>query len=75
MRFIVEQKQTFFSRKAIRCSGSCSASRRTRLSSVPTTHDVPAGAAAIVWMIFSVEPDLVGQLDDLVLALRVHDAP
>ena len=27
----------------------------------------------MVWMIFSVEPDLVGQLDDLVAALGVHD--
>ena len=40
---------------------------------MPTTHAVPSGAAAMVWMIFSVEPDLVGGVDDLVAALGVHD--
>src|SRR5665647_2472269 len=38
------------------CFGNIAARRRTRLSSVPTTHELPSGAAAMVWMIRSVEP-------------------
>ena len=36
------------------CFGNIVASRRTSLSSVPTAHELPSGAAAMVWMIFSV---------------------
>src|SRR5665647_248371 len=38
------------------CLGNILASLRTRLSSVPTAHEVPSLAAAIVSMILSVEP-------------------
>ena len=40
---------------------------------MPTAHAVPSGAAAMVWMIFSVEPTSSAAVDDLVAALGVHD--
>ena len=51
----------------------CLASRWTRLSSVPTAHDVPGSAVSRVWMMYSVEPTRSALRDDLVPALGVHD--
>ncbi len=56
MRFIVEQKQTVRSRNMTFLSGWASASRFTRLSSVPSAHAEPGAAASSVWMMTSVDP-------------------
>ena len=40
---------------------------------MPTTHEVPSGAAAMVWMIFSVEPTSSAGSHDVVAALGMDD--
>ena len=69
---MVEQKQTVLSRNETSSCGFSRASRRTRFSSVPIAHDDPAGAAARVWMIFSVEPTWSAAETTSLPALRVH---
>ena len=70
MRFIVEQKQTVFSRNTMFLSGWALRSRLTRLSSVPIAQDDPAGAASMVSMMNSVDPTY-GHLVEANMAVAV----
>ena len=73
MRYIVLQGQTTGSRQKTVLSGFCCASRLTRLISVPTAHDVPAGASLMVLDDLLGGAVEVGGLDDFPAALGVDD--
>ena len=73
MRNIVEHGHTSGSSDTIVLSGCSSAMRCTMWISVPTPMTAPAGAASTHSRMRSVRADPVGELDDLVRALGVHD--